>query len=505
MSNNKIFNEISIKKFIKRFNKKKIVLCHGVFDILHFGHLKYFEAAKKFGDLLIVSITKDNYVTKGFQRPFFSEKKRLEMISSLTIVDGVILSNSENSVKIINIIKPNYYAKGIEYKKTSNDLSRNIILEKKAVKKNKGEIIFVDEEVHSSSKLINVYGEVLDSAQEEFIKKIKKKYGIIKILNFLNSLKNQKSLVIGEAIIDKYISVSALGKSGKEPYLAFLKNNEKLYLGGSLAIARQIAEISKDVNLISYLGDKNNFKNFINDNLPKNLKKNFFFKKNSPTILKTRFIDVVTGKKIFGTYDMNDDNFLKKEYLKCYNLYNKIAKKVDNIVIADYGHGLVNTWLSKKLCFYNKKISLNSQINAANVGYHNLRKYKNISNIIINEAELRYEFRDRKTPLPDLAKILLRYVKAKNIVITTGSTGSLLLNKNNKIFTCPAFSKNVLDKVGAGDSMLSILSLCFAKKIPEDVSLFFGNILGSISVGMMANEKSISFLQIYNTIKNILK
>ena len=202
---------------------------------------------------------------------------------------------------------------------------------------------------------------------------------------------------------------------------------------------------------------------------------------------------------------MNDSNFSKKEYLKIYKLYNKIAKKVGNIIIADYDHGLVNSWLSKKLCYYKNKISLNAQINAANIGYHNLRKYKNISNIVINEAEIRYEFRDRKTPLPDLAKILMRHLKAKNIVITMGSSGSLLVNRNNKIFICPAFSKKVLDKIGAGDSMLSILSLCFTKKIPEDVSLFFGNIVGSISVGMMANEKSISFSQIHNTIKNILK
>ena len=505
MDTKKILSNKNIKNFLLKIKNKKIILCHGVFDILHYGHIKYFNASKKRGDILVVSVTSDQYVNKGFSRPYFSHERRMSVLASLKIIDGVILSEDFNCVKIINLIKPDFYAKGIEYKNKKNDLSKNIILEDRAVKKNNGKTIFIDEEVYSSGKLINQYGEIFDNEQENYIKKLKKKYGTIKILNYLNSLKNQKSLVIGEAIIDKYISVSALGKSGKEPYLAFLRNNEKLYLGGALAIAKQVSEISNDVNLISYLGDKNSFNEFIKNNLPKNLKKNFFVKKNSPTILKTRFVDSGSGKKFFGTYDMNDSNFSKKEYLKIYKLYNKIAKKVGNIIIADYDHGLVNSWLSKKLCYYKNKISLNAQINAANIGYHNLRKYKNISNIVINEAEIRYEFRDRKTPLPDLAKILMRHLKAKNIVITMGSSGSLLVNRNNKIFICPAFSKKVLDKIGAGDSMLSILSLCFTKKIPEDVSLFFGNIVGSISVGMMANEKSISFSQIHNTIKNILK
>ena len=173
MDRKKIFNIKSIKKVLKR--KNKTVLCHGVFDVLHYGHLKYFEAAKKYGNFLIVSVTQDKYVDKGHGRPFFNDKIRMETLASLSIVDAVVLSESESSKKIIEMIKPNFYAKGMEYKISKNDITKKILIEKKAVKENNGKIIFIDEKVYSSSKLINIYSNNFNKEQSIFIKNIKKK------------------------------------------------------------------------------------------------------------------------------------------------------------------------------------------------------------------------------------------------------------------------------------------------------------------------------------------
>ena len=99
----KIINLTEIKKIItllKRKNKK-IVQCHGVFDFLHLGHLKHFKTAKKYGDILIISVTPDEFIQKGFGRPYFNSEQRLESLASLEIVDFVVLNNSKNSVDII--------------------------------------------------------------------------------------------------------------------------------------------------------------------------------------------------------------------------------------------------------------------------------------------------------------------------------------------------------------------------------------------------------------------
>ena len=64
---------------------KKIVHCHGVFDLLHIGHIKHFEEARTFGDILMVTITMDEFVRKGPDRPAFTTSLRLEALAALEV------------------------------------------------------------------------------------------------------------------------------------------------------------------------------------------------------------------------------------------------------------------------------------------------------------------------------------------------------------------------------------------------------------------------------------
>ena len=88
----KIFPLGIIQKIISRekLKKKKIVLCHGVFDLLHIGHIKHFKQAKNFGDILVVSVTSSEFVNKGPNRPTFKDQQRIEGIAALNVVDYVI-------------------------------------------------------------------------------------------------------------------------------------------------------------------------------------------------------------------------------------------------------------------------------------------------------------------------------------------------------------------------------------------------------------------------------
>ena len=75
----------SLLKKLKDFkkNKKKIVLCHGVFDLVHLGHIKHFKKSKTYGDVLIVSITKDEFIKKCPGRPVFNQNQRFEYLKSI--------------------------------------------------------------------------------------------------------------------------------------------------------------------------------------------------------------------------------------------------------------------------------------------------------------------------------------------------------------------------------------------------------------------------------------
>jgi len=94
---------------------RKVVLCHGCFDLMHPGHIKHFQAAKKMGDVLVVTVTPDKFVDKGPGRPAFNEDVRMESIAALECVDFVAINRWPAPMETIKLLRPDIYVKGQEY------------------------------------------------------------------------------------------------------------------------------------------------------------------------------------------------------------------------------------------------------------------------------------------------------------------------------------------------------------------------------------------------------
>jgi len=124
----------------------KTVLVNGCFDILHYGHLAHLKAAAALGHYLIVALTADEFVNKGPGRPVFSEDKRAELLRELRCVDEVIISRAPRCDAIIQQVRPDIYAKGIEYK--------GKLPEQALVESCGGVVMFTDTVVYSSTKLL---------------------------------------------------------------------------------------------------------------------------------------------------------------------------------------------------------------------------------------------------------------------------------------------------------------------------------------------------------------
>jgi len=173
-----------------RKKKKTIVLCHGVFDLVHLGHIEHFKSAKKFGDYLIISLTQDKFIKKGPGRPLFNEQQRTEYLKQIKIIDHVILSKSESSIDVINSIKPDFYVKGPDYKDYFKDKTKKIILEEKVVKKNGGKIKFTNDVTFSSSNILNASNFIFSDEQKNFINNLKKKFTYNQIVRAINKFKS---------------------------------------------------------------------------------------------------------------------------------------------------------------------------------------------------------------------------------------------------------------------------------------------------------------------------
>ncbi len=504
----KIISITDLQKKIADYKNKKntVVLCHGTFDLLHLGHLRHFAEAKKFGDILIVTVTSDKYVIKGPNRPHFSINQRLEALSYISEIDFVASVDSLDAVNLIRFLKPNIYCKGPDYKNFKNDLSGKIYQEIKSIKSVKGMFKTTKSDTFSSSNLLNEHFDIFEADQKNIIFNIKKKLKK-NPSELINKLSDLKVLVIGETIIDNYIYCDPIGKSGKDPILTFKKLNENSYLGGVLAIAKNISDFVKKVTIISSIGEKNEYKKLIIKNLnKKNVICKFFNKKNSSTIIKTRYLDHTNYNKVFAIYNIDDNNFEKKTDTKILSLIKKESKKYDIILVSDYGHGFFSDSIVDYLNNINNFKALNTQINSSNLGYHGLNRYKNLDLLIINEREIRFELRDRNSELKLLIKRLAFQKNVKCLVVTRGSNGAIMyLKKYNSFYECPAFAGKVIDKVGAGDAMLSLLSLAIKKNFDPNFSLLFGSLAAANNVESISNSVSCSKSMILKNLSSVFK
>ena len=235
---------------ILKKKKQKVGLIHGVFDVIHYGHIKYFEEAKNKVDYLIVSVTTDEYVNKGPGKPIFNILKRTEVLKSVKHIDEIITSKYPTAVENIKLVKPNYYIKGKDYKNLSNDLSKNILLKKKEVEKYGGKILFTNSELYSSSSIINKNFDFITGEAKKFFKKFLFSDLSFKFNKIIQKLSDKKVLVIGDPILDIIKTSIPSGKSNKNNIIATRLIGEELNLGGTLLVLNFLSQFYKKIDYV---------------------------------------------------------------------------------------------------------------------------------------------------------------------------------------------------------------------------------------------------------------
>lgn len=472
---------------LQKSQNKTIAHCHGCFDLLHLGHIRHFESAKKLADILIVTLTQDKFVNKGPGRPVFNENQRAEAIAALGCVDYVAINSWATAEETIKIIKPDLYVKGPDYKDQSQDITNNIGLEEQTVIAVGGKMYITEDEAFSSSKLINSHFSPLDEGLQTYLANFKKKHTVNQVLDAIDKMKDLNVLVIGDTIIDEYHTCTPLGKSSKSPTISTIFRSDVSYAGGILAIANHIQEYAKNVHLVTLLGETNTQLDLIKAKINKSITYKFFSREDGPTPTKRRYLDSYLNLKLFEVTYMNDKYIDEPLETEIINYLNTVDKEYDLIVLADFGHGFITPEIIKTLENSSKYLSINAQTNSNNYGYNYITKFHNADYISIDEKELRLPFGDAYCSLEVLIKKLADITNCNNIQITLGAKGSIIYK--DKVFTTiPAFADSIKDSVGAGDAVLSLTSLCSYLDIPADITGFIGNCTGSIAVGILGNE-----------------
>ena len=484
---------------------KRIVHCHGVFDLLHLGHIRHFNLAKKEGDVLVVTITKDKHVKRGPGRPIFNEHLRAEALASLAVTDYVAMIDEPTAINCIKALQPDVYVKGSDYKAKEKDLTGKIYDEEEAVKSVGGRIHFTDDITFSSSKLLNNYFDSYSPRTLKYLKGIAKRYPIDFIIEKLNSLRGLKALVIGDTIIDEYHYCVAMGKSSKEHLVANKYISEEKFTGGALATANNVASICRNVDLLTILGAKNSFQEFISSKLNDGVNAKFFFRPDTGTIVKRRFVSEGINRKLFEICYMKDDYISKPLEAEIASWLRKKIKDYDLVVVSDFGHGFLTNKIIKLLGQEARYLALNVQTNSANIGFNLVTKYLHADCVCVDEMELRFAAHDKYSDLRAHIKKIQQQLDCRNIIATRGPHGSLSYSSKGVFHETPAFSHRVVDAIGAGDAFFAFVGPCFAKGLPQDLVSFIGNAVGSLAVQIICNREPVKFSDLTKFITRLLK
>jgi len=488
-----------------RDQQHKIIHCHGVFDLLHIGHIKHLNAAKELGEILVVSITPDHYVNKGPHRPAFPERLRAEALAALSCVDYVTISRWPTAVEMIQTLKPDFYVKGTVKTNGRRDHSDAITEEEKAIGRVGGEMVLTDEETYSASALINRFMDVFTPEAGAFLENLRSLYSADEIIGYIQNIRPLKVLTVGEIILDEYIFCSQMGKANKEAVLAVRYNHTEKYAGGILAIANHVSNICDSVCVTSLIGGIDPHEDFIKKRLNDNVLAKLIVNDGARTIIKRRFVEEYLGSKMFEVYVMDSDRLAAHhENDICHELESALPD-YDVVIVADYGHGLLTKRAISLLCEKSKFLAINTQTNAGNMGFNTISKYPRADFVAIAEPEIRLDSRDMDSDLQVLVESTANKLSCRQLMVTRGKHGALCLDKDKGFYNIPAFSIKMLDRIGAGDAFLSLTAPLAASGAPMEIIGFIGNVAGAEACAIMGNKTSINTSSLFRHITSLMQ
>ncbi len=512
MAENKIKTIEELAEIIDKLKKegKKIVQCHGCFDYLHFGHVKHFESAKKQGDVLIVTVTPDCFVQKGPGRPFYNQKLRLEFLSNLEPIDYVALNKWDMAIETIKLLKPDIYVKGKEVldNKEVDEIKdgakriSNLAAEEEILKSVGGVLYLTDEITFSSSSIINQITSAIPDESKDYLNEFRKKHSAEDVLNIIKSLSEIKVLIIGDSVLDEYVFCRQMEKSGKEPLISYKFMNSEIHLGGVFAVANHVAGFSENVSVLTCIGS--NTYELIESSLDPLIERSIFVENNSKTLIKRRYIDDYKLNKLFSVYNADELKIQKETEEKILKFLERNLAGFDMIMVSDFGHGLITSKILNFLCDSDKFLTINCQLNAGNLGYNFITKYRRSDFVSINEREIRLPFQEKDSKIEVPVVKLSKQLNLNKINITVGKRG-MMYYKDGNFFNSPSFTKEPLDTIGAGDAVFALTSLLAYKNIEPELLPFFGNCIGGLATRIIGNRRAVSPIELKKFISYILK
>ncbi|HEY7286201.1 MAG TPA: PfkB family carbohydrate kinase [Vicinamibacterales bacterium] len=466
----------------RRLAGKRIIQCHGAFDLVHLGHLIHFEEARSLGDVLIVTLTGDRHITKK-RSVTFSEAQRAHQVAALEIVDYVAIIQEPTALSAIEALRPDVYVKGPEYADLTLDKSRSIYHEMRVLESYGGRMHFTSGDTFSSSKLSHFLLAAPDAAQRDpLLQNDRVRFRDISSLGFtLDCLKQfvaraatLRVCVIGESIVDEWVDVGLTGLSTQSRCVAGLETSRARQIGGVGIIARHLAGFVRDVDSVTN-GDAS-------ADAPRNLRQ---VPMASGELVETRFVDSETATTVFKTKRMTLGD-AHHEAVPAFDDY-------DLVLIADFGHGLLDaSVLNRRIAERRRaRVAVMAQVNSSNFGYNLPLKYAGADYYSLNRTEAELCLHERHLPIEELVDRSSRLLGSSSISVTDGDRGVTVAHQA-ECFSLPSLSVSVVDTIGCGDAYFALSSVAVRLNQPAGIVALAGSIGAAAMTQRRCNESPVT-------------
>jgi len=459
------------------------VFVSGSFNVLHPGHLRLLRFARECGDYLVVAVHSDRVAASGAHVP---EQLRLEGIQSNAWVDEAFILDRPIA-DVLETIKPDIVVKGKEHEARFNP-------ELEVLERYGGKLLFSSgETVFSSVDLIR--REFYDSdpriinKADDYLKRHDIKKERLKAL--LGGFSNIKVCIVGDLIIDEYITCQLLGMSQEDPTIVVTPIDTTQFIGGAGIVAAHAAGMGAAVEFITVTGNDEAHDYAQKILATAGVKTHLLKDENRPTTRKQRYRS--DNKSLLRVSHLHQGAISNSLQKNIQDLVSEVIKETDLLVFSDFNYGCLPQKLVTNLIKLAKKnnviIAADSQ-SSSQIG--DISRFNGMDLLTPTEREARISTRNHEDGLVILAELLRKQSTSKNILLKLGGEGLLIHADNGKeddwlTDRIGALNSSPKDVAGAGDSLLIASALIRASGGNIWEAAYIGSLAAALQVSRVGN------------------
>jgi rfaE bifunctional protein kinase chain/domain len=474
-----------------QLNASDVVVCFGHFNVIHPGHIRYFQRARSHGKTLLVAVEGDDLITGAERNHFYPEKERAEAICGLHLVDLVVILDSGTLEDLIDVVQPALLVLGKEFK--DNYRSRVAAAVGKITEFG-GSVVYDAGEIHYSTTEL-LYGSQSQIEEERWdqFHGLLNNHGIVlrELVDRVRKAEKPKILVVGDTIVDRYVACDPLGMSNEAPVVVVKELDSKDFIGGAAIVAAHIRALGANCDFISVIGADNEGRIVKRELQDYGVVNHLFEDPSRPTTLKLRYM--VENQKLFRVSRLQDSAVGNEIENQIIRRIEDLVPNIDGIVVSDFVYGVVSgkvlECLSKISTQYDIPLFGDLQC-SSQIG--DFLKFKDFYLLSPTEREARIALRNQDDGVERVANMLIEKTNTKNLILKLAGDGFIAYSHDiherySEKEYFPALSANPIDVTGAGDSLLATTAMLMAGGFNLIEASIVGTCIASVAVQTVGN------------------